>query len=433
MVNTVNFNPSSEYDIEQRDFERRRRLAEMLRRESTDPMPGTQVISGVAVKNSPLQGVAKLAAALAAKNQLNTADQGERSLIERMQQERAATLGDFQSLMQGQPGQYEQLPPGVFGPEQELQAPTPGNPQAAMMRLMQSRDPMLSQMGTQQVMSQMMPKQGESFTLNPGAVRYDAKGNVIAKAEPKPEKPFIRTRVLGDQEVQEQLQQDGTYQEIGRGPRFARQVAPVVNVGGGMKAPSGYRFNASGELEAIRGGPADKKASQKLPTSALKMQQEELDAIGTAASIGADLSAVEKMIDDKKLNLGPVSNLASQAKNYVGASDESSRNFSTFKSTLEKLRNDSLRLNKGVQTEGDAQRAWNELVANINDPKVVKQRLGEIRKINERAVGLRRMNVDAIRSNFGVDTMDTGAYENQPPAIGNGGSNIDALLKKYGG
>jgi hypothetical protein len=113
-------------------------------------------------------------------------------------------------------------------------------------------------------------------------------------------------------------------------------------------------------------------------------------------------------------------------------SDADSRNFASFQSTLEKLRNDSLRLNKGVQTEGDAVRAWNELVKNINDPQVVRQRLAEIREINNRAIALRKYNIDVIRSNFGVGPLDTSAYERQAPALG-GSAPIDDLVKKYTG
>lgn len=192
------------------------------------------------------------------------------------------------------------------------------------------------------------------------------------------------------------------------------------------KAPVGFRFSSDGEtLEPIPGGPKDKPA--QLPTQALKLQKEELDAIGTAASINSDLTGVLSQLNDGKLKLGPIRNAAGEVRNFVGASDENSRNLASFKATLEKLRNDSLRLNKGVQTEGDAVRAWNELVKGIKDPAVVKQRLEEVQKINERAVNLRKMNVDAIRSNYGLSAMDTSGYETQPAAIGAGSAGRPAV------
>ena len=176
----------------------------------------------------------------------------------------------------------------------------------------------------------------------------------------------------------------------------------------------------------------------KLPVQALKLQQEELDAIALSSNISSDLGELQKKITSGDLNVGPLENLVSRGRNLSGKSTANSRNFASFTATLEKLRNDSLRLNKGVQTEGDAQRAWNENFPSLNDGKALQQRLGEIQKINDRGVILRQNNVDVIRSNFGLDPLDTSGYKNQPSALGGDGkgppsssTNIEELLKKY--
>lgn len=174
------------------------------------------------------------------------------------------------------------------------------------------------------------------------------------------------------------------------------------------------------------------KDNPQIPEAAVKEQQTLLEKIGTVGSINADLGAVAKQIDSGKLKLGPVENIISQGKNALGSSDENSRNYATFKSTLEKLRNDSLRLNNGVQTEGDAQRAWNEVMTNISDSKYVSQRLAEIQKINDRAANLHKISIDTMRRNYSAPSLDTAPVFNQPPAVGNSPSNIDDLLKKYG-
>lgn len=165
------------------------------------------------------------------------------------------------------------------------------------------------------------------------------------------------------------------------------------------------------------GAPLPEKP-KPLPPAALRMQQEEMDAIGIAAGIEADLGKVDEQLAAGKLSLGPVENWKSRAQNWAGASSENSRNFASMTATLEKLRNDSLRLNKGVQTEGDAVRAWNELMANQNDPQLVRQRIAEIRAINRRAVDLRQMNIDAIRQNYGAGPLDTTKIRNLPAAVG---------------
>lgn len=157
-----------------------------------------------------------------------------------------------------------------------------------------------------------------------------------------------------------------------------------------------------------------------MPTTALKVQQEHLEAIGTASSINADLGSFAQQLQDGRLDLGLFNNLANKARNNLGISTEESRNLQSFQSTLEKLRNDSLRLNKGVQTDGDAQRAWNELFTNINDQQVVQQRLAEIQKINQRAAQLRMAQNDNLRQNFGLQPMSYDEYTNLGTAIGTG-------------
>ncbi len=189
------------------------------------------------------------------------------------------------------------------------------------------------------------------------------------------------------------------------------------------------------------GGMGGGAPSKPLPAAALKMQQEELSAIGVADAVDRALQNAETQIKDGKLVLGLGANQISSAMNYFNHSTEKTRNYQSFRSNLEKLRNDSLRLNKGVQTEGDAERAWNELFNNLNDQKYVQQRLGEIREINRRGAELRRYNIDVIRNNFGAGSLDiptsVGAPATPPPAgaLGNAfgnASGVDDLLGKYG-
>lgn len=176
-----------------------------------------------------------------------------------------------------------------------------------------------------------------------------------------------------------------------------------------------------------------KSAAKPLPPAALKMQQDALDSIGISSGINADLAALDKQIESGKLKFGPISNVANSALNAAGMSTEESRNFATFKSSLEKLRNDSLRLNAGVQTEGDAQRAWNELFQNINDTALVRQRLKEIQGINNRARDLQRMKVDQVRANYGAEPLDVSGFTNVAPAVGATAppQALDDALKKY--
>jgi hypothetical protein len=105
------------------------------------------------------------------------------------------------------------------------------------------------------------------------------------------------------------------------------------------------------------------------------------------------------------LDLGPVANTVAPVRNFFGMGNENSRNFQSLKSDLERMRNESLRLNSGVQTEGDAQRAWNELFQNLSDEQFVLQRMEEIQRLNEMAIAERRANVDATRMQYGYSEI----------------------------
>ena len=198
----------------------------------------------------------------------------------------------------------------------------------------------------------------------------------------------------------------------------------------GTNAATNARIAAEGvanrtqarELAATKIEAKQEAPPKPMPASAVKLQNDELTAIGTFAGLDSDLGGLQKQVEQGKLKFGPVANLISQGRNVTGRSTEESRNFASFKSKLENMRNAVLLLNKGVQTEGDATRAMNEILTNINDPGVVSQRLGELRALNQRAVDLRKNNVDLLRSNYGHEGLDFGKYEKQPPTTNLGGA-----------
>ena len=152
----------------------------------------------------------------------------------------------------------------------------------------------------------------------------------------------------------------------------------------------------------------------RIPPALVKQQDDLIDKMTIARATDTDLGALATQIKGGTLKFGPIRNLWNTGKNVAGASDEESRAFGTFKSTLEKMRNDSLRLNAGVQTEGDAQRAWNELFQNINDTAFVGQRLEEIRKINQRAAQMHEYRLNVLRQNSGAGPLPQPTI---PPAI----------------
>lgn len=148
-----------------------------------------------------------------------------------------------------------------------------------------------------------------------------------------------------------------------------------------------------------------------LPASVIKLQDDAISSLAIAKNINKDLSGYVQKIEKGEMDFGPIENSVNRFQNWIGASDQESINFGDFEASLQKLRNDSLRLNKGVQTEGDAQRAWDELIANINDRDFVIQRLQKIQSLNERAADLQKVRIDSIRNEFGADPFNYDQFD----------------------
>ena len=80
---------------------------------------------------------------------------------------------------------------------------------------------------------------------------------------------------------------------------------------------------------------------------------------------------MKSLLDSGELDLGAATNLGHEARNRLGYSSDQSREYALMRSTIEDLRNNILLLAKGVQTEGDAQRALNAITMSWNDAGVM--------------------------------------------------------------
>lgn len=154
--------------------------------------------------------------------------------------------------------------------------------------------------------------------------------------------------------------------------------------------------------------------ARAMPGSVVNKVNDDLENIGTASQINARLTPYKTDLESRKLDLGPIRNKVYEAQNWAGLSNPQSVEYASFRGDLEKMRNDSLRLNKGVQTEGDAGRAWNELFKNLHDEKVVAARLGQIQQYNEAAIRLKKSIVGQTRSQYGQPEPDYSKIESPP-------------------
>lgn len=149
-----------------------------------------------------------------------------------------------------------------------------------------------------------------------------------------------------------------------------------------------------------------KKDSKVLPASLQKAEDEDYAAIDTAQGVVEGIKPIIKSLNDGSLNLSGAGNLLFKAKAAIGSSDPEILQYQALERNLNRFVNESLRLNAGVQTDGDAQRAANEYQAAFskNNTKAMAASLNELKTINERAIKNRQNQINRRRKSQGIST-----------------------------
>lgn len=289
---------------------------------------------------------------------------------------------------------------------------------ALLKRSMATRDPIKTARG-------MVTAEG--FTADPDALRadeiqragedarfYDQQyGRVVDASERAQQRRDEIRRREGEKERDRELRRQlPSLVAAARGSDGGVGVQPVTIMRNGKPVVVDARTD-----RVIGDAPPNSQNTLKpLPAAALRIQDE---AIEQMMPMGGLNNRIDRLLEDLgptgNLRLGPVLNQTNRALNAAGISTPQSRSFEDLKTNLEQFRNGILMLHKGVQTEGDAQRAMNQIVGNINDPKVVSQALTRLRELNDEASKLQTTRINTVRREYGAESMDFA------PIIGNTG------------
>jgi hypothetical protein len=171
------------------------------------------------------------------------------------------------------------------------------------------------------------------------------------------------------------------------------------------------RIAAEGRKE-IAQLSATLKGGKTLPASLQKSEDADYETIDTAVNLNASIDPVIKMLggfgekaEKPELNLSAAKNAAYSFRNFFGKSSPESLAYAQLQETKTRIINDSLRLNKGTQTEGDAQRAANEVEAAFakNDTEATRKAMLRLYKINEKAVENKNNQITRRRKSQGIE------------------------------
>jgi hypothetical protein len=184
-----------------------------------------------------------------------------------------------------------------------------------------------------------------------------AQANREARKEEKQLMLDQRTQELADKAAQRERELEVAH---------ARRLEELSQRGADAKDLQAQRSADKRELEAQR--LADKKeardlaaANKPLPAGIQKAEDADYDAAQAAINLATDADKYLTSIKSGNIKFGLKDRISITARSALGSGDPDvvARNdFERFKTTLV---NESLRLNKGTQTEGDAVRAAKEL------------------------------------------------------------------------
>jgi hypothetical protein len=144
------------------------------------------------------------------------------------------------------------------------------------------------------------------------------------------------------------------------------------------KSGTFFRTKPDGSLEFMKNPNSDDSTPKaKLNESALKHVGETMEKYDYLNQSATNASDILNDLESGNLDLGAFKNWINSGRNVAGMSDAQSRAYAKYNQFIQSLVNDNLRLNKGVQTEGDAYRELKSLASNgtMYDNETAKEAL----------------------------------------------------------
>ena len=188
--------------------------------------------------------------------------------------------------------------------------------------------------------------------------------------------------------------------------RLSEEVSPDGSLIFSTDANGRVSVRRSSEYDAIMAAKEAKAKPKTLSNTLQKAEDADFEALETSSNIVADTQDFINLIKSGDLSFSFGDKIGDAIALSLGGSSEEILNRSTFDTFLQRLRNATLRLNKGTQTEGDAERALEEIVQNRNNTQAVQRALEKLLEVNERAIENKKRGINRRRSTQGIDAFD---------------------------
>ena len=290
------FDADPETAAELMRLKKQQQIADAMMARGQQPIQG-QMVGRTYVAPSITQGLAQLANAYLGGRGTQDVEGGYKALAGRKADEQAAAISAYKRGTMGTPEQPMGPPTeeGAMGVQPAI-TPSPDQRRQAIIEAAISTNPRLSKMGQLDLQHDYRKEDRANAIVDKlDVIREQARLGQISKEEADKRAADLRREMQENSFAQQRS--------------MATMMAGLKQSGSGaQKAPSGYRYTPEGDLEAIKGGPADVKAQIN--------QQKEIDK---AAGVDKQLDAIERNID--KI-MTPDGKAKPALKSYTGQLDQ---------------------------------------------------------------------------------------------------------------
>jgi len=246
-----------------------------------------------------------------------------------------------------------------------------------------------------------------------------------------------RAEQLAEKQLEEQLQNalaSGDYDtamsiaaRLGRGATVQmlegkeRARRPQVIEGGrytvsydekGMPVIKANEDVIESEFEIAKKEAELARQTRTMPAALITKEDEDFDALQSLDKVQTDIDFFIDAVQNKKMEVGygedlqaGLANLGVFQRFLDDEAKEKLANYNAFERWKQKYVNESLRLNKGPQTEGDAIRAMKELEA-AKSPDDVIRLLKDLKATTQKSVSYTKKDIQRRRSSADVDPYD---------------------------
>ena len=201
-------------------------------------------------------------------------------------------------------------------------------------------------------------------------------------------------RTMGMLGVGQQLNQDGSVSNV-QGFEGALTGTEGAKETGKQIAKSTFEPQRKADI-------AKREAEVKIETEKTLQKAKDLPVPvqKEVQSLSGDIAVSDRVVDKAlgfieqietgKINLSLAANAFDKARKNLALSTEETVAKDALEQFILQTRNDLVSMEKGVQTDSDAQRMLDEVIPNLNDPNVVMARLMEMVEAQGRSINLKK-------------------------------------------